>query len=113
MGAHPLRSDGHFYYLSLSVLAYIRGDYQMSEEKINKAFDEAYAEWKTDANHQLKTAEDEEFEMIERQLSGWRKRQIENKIDSIEKYDPSKIFIQAGWYTKEQLTNLITKMDKP
>jgi len=82
----------------------------MSEEKINKAFDEAYAEWKTDANHQLKTAEDEEFEMIERQLSGWRKRQIENKIDSIEKYDPSKIFIQAGWYTKEQLTNLLNKL---
>ena len=83
----------------------------MSEEKINQAFDKAYAEWKADANQQLKTAEDEEFEMIERQLSGWRKRQIEQKMESIEKYDPSKIFIQAGWYSKEQLTNLITKMD--
>jgi U3 small nucleolar ribonucleoprotein component len=83
----------------------------LSEEKINQAFDKAYAEWKADANQQLKTAEDEEFEMIERQLSGWRKRQIEQKMESIEKYDPSKIFIQAGWYSKEQLTNLITKMD--
>ena len=82
----------------------------MNEDKINQAFDKAYADWKADANQQLKTAEDEEFERIERQLSGWRKRQIENKMDNIDKYDPSKIFIQAGWYTKEQLTNLMGKM---
>lgn len=50
----------------------------MNEEKINKAFDEQYSIWKGDASQQLKTAEDEAFEMLERQLSGWRKRQIEN-----------------------------------
>jgi hypothetical protein len=112
MGAHPFRSDGHLYHLSLSVLAYLLGDYQLNENKINQAFEKAYAEWKADATQQLKTAEDEAFEALERQLSGWRKRQIEQKMDSIEKYDPSKIFIQAGWYSKEQLTNLITKMDQ-
>jgi U3 small nucleolar ribonucleoprotein component len=81
----------------------------MNEEKVNEAFDKAYAEWSAKPK---KTPEDEEFEALDRQLSGWRKRQIQNKMDSIEKYDPSKIFIQAGWYTKEQLTNLITKMDQ-
>ena len=84
----------------------------MNEEKINKAFDEQYATWKSDATQQLKTAEDEAFEMLDRQLSGWRKRQIQNTMDSIEKYDPSKLFIQAGWYSKEQLLNLLKKMDK-
>jgi hypothetical protein len=58
----------------------------------------------------MKTAEDEEFEMIERQLSGWRKRQIETQKESIDKYDPSKVFLQAGWYSKEQLTNLLNKL---
>ena len=82
----------------------------MSEEKINQAFDKAYAEWKADATKQLKTAEDEAFEMLDRQLSGWRKRQIQNTMDSTDKYDPSKIFIQAGWYSKEQLTNLLIKL---
>ena len=82
----------------------------MNEEKINKAFDEQYATWKSDATQQLKTAEDEAFEMLDRQLSGWRKRQIQNTMDSTEKYDPSKLFIQAGWYSKEQLTNLLNKL---
>ena len=84
----------------------------MSVENINKAFDEQYATWKSDATQQLKTAEDEAFEMLDRQLSGWRKRQIESTMNSIEKYDPSKVFIQAGWYSKEQLLNLLKKIDK-
>jgi hypothetical protein len=57
----------------------------------------------------MKTAEDEEFEMLERQLSGWRKRQIEAQKEGIDKYDSSKVFLQAGWYSKEQLTNLLNK----
>jgi hypothetical protein len=81
----------------------------MNEEKVNEAFNKVYAEWIAKPK---KTPEDEEFEALDRQLSGWRNRQIEKKIDSIKKYDPSKIFIQAGWYSKEQLTNLITKMEK-
>ena len=80
----------------------------MNEEKVNEAFDKAYAEWTK--KPMQKTPEDEEFEMIERQLLGWRKRQIVQKMDSIEKYDSSKIFIQAGWYSKEQLENLLIKV---
>jgi hypothetical protein len=82
----------------------------MNEEKINKAFDEQYKIWKSDASQQLKTAEDEEFEMLERQLSGWRKRQIETQKEGIDKYDPCKVFLQAGWYSEEQLTNLVNKL---
>ena len=58
----------------------------------------------------MKTAEDEEFEMLERQLSGWRKRQIQTQKESIDKYDLSKVFLQAGWYSEEQLTNLVNKL---
>ena len=57
----------------------------------------------------MKTAEDEEFEMLDRQLSGWRKRQIEKQKEGIDKYDLSKIFLPAGWYSEEQLTNLLNK----
>jgi hypothetical protein len=88
MGAHHCRGDGRFYYFSHNLLVNVRGDEQM------------------------KTAEDEEFEMLERQLSGWRKRQIQTQKEGIDKYDPSKVFLQAGWYSKEQLINLMTKMDK-
>jgi hypothetical protein len=86
MGAHHRRGDGHFYCFSYYFLAYVRG------------------------NKQMKTAEDEEFEMLERQLSGWRKRQIQTQKESIDKYDPSKVFLQAGWYSEEQLTNLVNKL---
>jgi len=58
----------------------------------------------------MKTAEDEEFEMLERQLSGWRKRQIQTQKEGIDKYDLSKVFLQAGWYSEEQLTNLLNKL---
>ena len=58
----------------------------------------------------MKTEEDEAFERLERQLSGWRKRQIQTQKESIDKYDPSKIFLQSGWYSEEQLTNLVNKL---
>jgi hypothetical protein len=86
MGAHHCRGDGRFYYFSHYFLVNVRGDEQM------------------------KTAEDEEFEMLERQLSGWRKRQIQTQKEGIDKYDLSKIFLQAGWYSEEQLTNLLNKL---
>jgi len=53
--------------------------------------------------------EEEEFQMLERQLSGWRKRQIEKEKKEIDKYDPSKIFIQAGWYKKEEVLDMLKK----
>jgi hypothetical protein len=37
-------------------------------------------------------------------------RQIETQKESIDKYDPSKVFLQAGWYSEEQLTNLLNKL---
>jgi hypothetical protein len=86
MGAHHFRGDGRFYYFSHNLLVNVRGDEQM------------------------KTAEDEEFEMLERQLSGWRKRQIQTQKEGIDKYDLSKVFLQAGWYSEEQLTNLLNKL---
>jgi hypothetical protein len=59
----------------------------------------------------MKTSEDEEFEMLERQLSGWRKRQIEIEKKDTEVYDPSKIFIKAGWYNKESVLDLLKKFE--
>ena len=65
----------------------------MNEDKINQAFDKAYVDWKADANQQLKTAEDEEFNRIE----------MESRItqeyvrDMISKPDIQKIMEELAW----------------
>jgi hypothetical protein len=49
---------------------------------------------------------DEEFEMLDRQLSGWRKRHINNRLEK-DVYDVDKLFIESGWYSEVQINNLL------
>ena len=81
MGAHPGRGHGRFYNVSHNFLVNVRGDEQM------------------------KTT-DKEFEMLDRQLSGWRKRHINNRLEK-DVYDVDKLFIESGWYSEGQINNLL------
>jgi len=62
-------------------------------ERVNKAFDAEYDKWKKDNPEwkefsKMKTPEDEKFERIEAE-SGWRKRQVQARIeddDDIQNY---------------------------
>jgi len=44
----------------------------------------------------------------ENRQSGWRKRIINNKLEK-DVYDQNKLFLEAGWYSEEQLSILLNK----